>query len=262
MFPALLLAFQLPFSLPDLLEQWKSEIEARTFNRIEILRIPGDPVPAEDRDVLFSYFSRPDFAQSFARTQALTFRYERDGHNRSLILLNLPRLQSTQNSLPSLIAHELGHLWLASLGLNPPPYDAGPGACIAIHAGDIVQHILLRAESDRRSIPWRDSYIRDYSAAADTFRTQAPGGAGDNCFRAQRLSLMIDLRTGFEPHSFPAREDYLAFLALQDPPSEAIAIELIEALSSRLSLDPADYRPCLTLAFEAIDRLLATPASP
>ncbi|MFN9298011.1 MAG: hypothetical protein ACK6DZ_09905 [Acidobacteriota bacterium] len=126
MFPALLLAFQLPFSLPDLLEQWKSEIEARTFNRIEILRIPGDPVPAEDRDVLFSYFSRPDFAQSFARTQALTFRYERDGHNRGLILLNLPRLQSTQNSLPSLIAHELGHLWLASLGHNPPPYDAGP----------------------------------------------------------------------------------------------------------------------------------------
>ncbi len=262
MFFALLLAFQLPFALPDILEQWKSEIEARLFHRIEILRIPGDPVPAEDRDVLFSYFSKPDFAQSFSRTQALTFRYEREGRTRSLILLNLPRLQSTQNTIPAIIAHELGHLWLGSLGLNPPVYDAGPGACLAIHAGDIVQHILLRAESDRRGIPWRESYIRDYTAAAETFRNNTPGGSGDNCFRAQRLSLIIDVRTGFAPHSFPVREEYLAALARQDPAVEAIAIELIEALDTRLTLDPADYRAALALSFSAIERLLATPPIP
>ena len=50
MLPVLLLAFQIPFALPAVLEQWKVEIEARTLNRIEMIRIPGDPIPAEDRE--------------------------------------------------------------------------------------------------------------------------------------------------------------------------------------------------------------------
>lgn len=253
MFTALLLALQLPVALPSVLEDWKSEIEARTFQRIEIIRIPGDSFPDEDRDVLFSYFAKPDFAESFRQSQALTFRYERGGKTRSLILLNLPRMQSTQNSPAALIAHELGHLWLASLGLIPPVYQG----CLSIHTGDMIQHILLRAESDRRGIPWRASYERDYTAANDSLRNAPVQGPGDDCLRAQRLSLMLDVRTGFEPHAFPAREPYLSALALQDPRAEAIAIELIEALDGKLDLDAKSYAWALEQARLAVERLLA-----
>ncbi|MBM3761692.1 MAG: hypothetical protein FJW36_15780 [Acidobacteria bacterium] len=256
MWPAFLFAMQLPVALPPVLEQWKSEIEASTFQRIEIVRIPGDPIPAEDRDVLISYFSKPDFAGSFQRAQAMTFRYERAGKTRSLILLNLPRMQQTQNSPAALISHELGHLWLASLGFIPPVYEPGPRACLGIHIGDMVQHMLLRAESDRRGIDWRPSYARDYQAANDTLRG-APMGAGDNCFRAQRLSLMLDVRTGFEHGAFPGREEYLDALAKQDPQAEAISIELIEELDGKVQLDPNGYAWALERARSALERLLA-----
>jgi len=255
MLPALLLAFQLPVALPAKLEEWKSEIEARSFNRIEIIRIPGDPFPPEDRQLLYSYFSKPDFAESFSRAQAMTLRNEQGGRTRSMILLNLPKMQQTQNSPAALIAHELGHLWLASIGFKPPPYTPGPRGCLAIHYGDIVQHILLRAESDRRQIPWRSSYERDYTAARDSLIKEPQGGPGDDCLRAQRLSLMIDIRTGFETNAFPAREEYLGLLARQDPLAEAIAIELVEALDGRLNLDIESYKWALEQSRLAMQRL-------
>ena len=262
MWPALLFALQLPVALPTPLEEWKAEIEARAFHRIEIIRIPGDPVPDEDRDVLFSYFNRPDFAAQFARTQALTFRYVRGERTRSLILLNLPMMQNTQNSAASLIAHELGHLWLASLGFSPPVYEPGPRGCLAIHYGDMVQHILLRAESDRRGIPWRPSYERDYTAASESLRNAPPQGLGDDCFRAQRLSLMVDVRTGFETKSFGAREEYLSLLAKQDPEAEAIAIELTEALDGKLGLEKESYEWALEQSRAAVNRLIAGRNAP
>ncbi len=257
MIPALLLALQLPVALPDVLETWKSEIEARTFQRIEILRIPGDSVPAEDREVLFSYFSKPDFAAQFQQMQAMTFRYELASKTRSLILLNVPRMQMSQNSPAALIAHELGHLWLASLGFAPPIYEPGRRGCLAIHAGDIVQHILLRAESDRRGIPWRTAYERDYTAASESLKNAPPQGPGDDCMRAQRLSLMMDVRTGFEPKAFAAREAYLDELGRQDPKAEAISIELMEEFDGKLKLEAAAYRWALERAQMAIDQLLA-----
>lgn len=256
MLPALLLAFQLPFVLPDALEEWKTEIEARTFNRIEILRLPADPIPDADKDVLLSYFSRPDFAETFSRAQALTFRYERAGRSRSLILLNQERMRQMQNSPEALIAHELGHLWLAAIGFPAPVYGNGPRSCLAIHIGDIVQHILIRSESDRRGIAWRESYVRDYTAANESLRGLQAQDAGDDCWRAQRLSLMIDVRTGFEAHSFPARQEYLEALARQDPEAEAIAIELIEKLDGRVALEPEEYRWSIEQARAAVQTLL------
>lgn len=262
MLPALLLAFQLPITLPTVLEQWKSEIEARTFNKIEILRIPGDVGSAQDRQVLTSYFKQPDFAESFSRAQALTFRYEMAGRSRSLILLNLARMEQTQNSPPVLIAHELGHIWLASLGLLPPQYEPGPEACLAIHYGDIAQHILIRRESDRRKFDWRTAYARDYESAYESLRQQPVSAAmGDACFRAQRLSLMVDVRDSFAAGAFAARDPYLEILAAQDRDAEAIAIEVLEQLDGKIGLEQADYDAALRIAKQAVYRLLGM-ASP
>ena len=259
---AFLFALQLPVPLPPILESWKAEIESRSTKSIEIIRIPGDPIPDQDRQLLLSYFARPDFAENFSRAQALTFRYEIQGRSRSLILLNLPKMQQTQNSPAALIAHELGHLWLASIGLPSTLYKPGPLACLGIHYSNIVQHILIRTESDRRGIDWRPSYIRDYTAASDSLKLEPTGGPGDECLRAQRLSLIIDVITGFEPKSFPARETYLQQLAAQDPAAEALAIELIEELDSKLSLNKDAYASALSAAKSAVARLLGRESLP
>lgn len=258
MLPALLLALQLPITLPAPVERWKAEIESRNFSKIEILRIPGDTGSGEDRKVLMSYFNKADFAESFSRSQALTFRYELAGRSRSLILLNMSRMQQTQNSADALIAHELGHIWLASLGLLPPLYEPGPDSCLAVHYGDIVQHILLRAENDRRGIDWRPAYSRDYTAAYEQLRQLTPSAdKGDACFRVQRLSLIVDVREGFAPGAFPARDAYVELLANQDRDAEAIAIELLEQLDGKLTLEKADYETALELAKRAVYRLLS-----
>ncbi|WP_031497650.1 hypothetical protein [Bryobacter aggregatus] len=260
MFSAFLLAIQLSVGLPGVLEEWKSEIEARNNSRVAIVRLPGDPVPMEDRAVLGSYFRRPEFVESFSRSQALTFRYEIEGRSRSLILLNQQRIAQTSNTPAALISHELGHIWLASLGLIPPEFVAGPQACLAVHFGDIVQHMLIREESDRRGVEWRGPYARDYEAAYESLRRdQSPNQLGDACYRAQRLSLIVDVRSGFAPHEFPGREDYLNLLAGQDPEAEAIAIELLERLDGRLSLDKSDYEAALQLSKEAVYRLVQLP---
>jgi hypothetical protein len=258
MLPALFLALQLPIPLPDAITAWKREIEEASGQNIEIIRIPGDSPPAEDLPVLSRYFAQPDFLRSFDLAQAMTFRYEMAGRGRSLILLNSRRLNSMGNTPEALIAHELGHLWLHSLGFKPPVYTPGPLACAAIHIGDIVQHIHIRREQDRRGIPWRDAYRKDYEQATASLRQETTFQPGDPCFRAQRLSLMIDIRSSFAAHEFPARGEYLSLLARQDPEAEAIAIELLESLEPLLELEPAAYAKSLEASREAVSRLLKT----
>jgi hypothetical protein len=253
---AFFLAAQLPFPLSDAVDQWRREIEAKSQQTILFIRVPGDPVPAVDMPVLRQYFAQPDFARSFELSQAMTFRYSKGELERSLVLLNLVRMADSGNSPEVLIAHELGHLWLHSLGLRAPRYIPVPLACASIHIGDIVQHILLRREQDRRGIAWRQSYQNDYERAAATLRQETTFAPGDDCLRIQRLSLMIDVRDSFAAREFAVRDEYLTLLARQDPEAEAIAIELLESLEPHLTLELADYQQALELTRQAVGRLL------
>lgn len=230
---------------------WQMEIESLGQMKLRILSFPVDALSAEDAQALGPTLRQPGFAGLFARAQALSLRLEGGVQPRTYVLLNSPLIANTGNDKIQLIAHEFGHHWLAAQGMLPPEYASGPRGCLAVHAGDIVQHIFVRRELDRRGFAWRESYARDYQKAY--LESGAAKGEGDSCLRAQRLSLMMDLRTGFAAGAFDARNAYLAWLGAQDRQAEAMAVELEESLQD-LPMDVQAYN-------EALARVLRLVAS-
>jgi hypothetical protein len=222
----LLFAWQL--SLPEAVEEWRREIEGSLGGAVRILVLPAEEVSEEDRAVLEAYWANPGFQQAFRRAQALTLSVRLGGQLRPYVLLNRARLEESRQEVGILVAHELGHVWLQTQGMLPPKFGGG---CVEIHSGDIVQHEWIRAEMDRRGLDWRSSYRRDYEWALERSR-KGGGVAGDLCLRAQRVSLMVDLRRGFAADGNEWRNEYLAILGRQDPEGEALAIEMAEWLEA------------------------------
>jgi hypothetical protein len=238
----LLLALQL--NLPDAVLQWKSEIESKLGGGINIIQ------SADEAPELASYFANPAFQAAVDRAQALTLSLRSEGQLRPYVLLNWARLRQSPNDPAMLVAHELGHIWLQSQGFFPPKFSGGADACVAIHSGDIVQHERIRQEMDRRKLDWRSGYQLDYEASLATARLADRVPAGDACLRAQRLSLMMDLRLGFEAAANPWRNEYLSLLGKQDPAAEALSIELAESM-------PDDYAEALAKVQTAVIALVA-----
>ncbi len=239
----LLLALQL--NLPDAVLQWKSEIESKLSGAITLVQSAGESPE------LAAYFANPAFQAALDRAQALTLSLRSEGQLRPYILLNWARLRQSPNDPAMLVAHELGHIWLQSQGFFPPKFSGGADACIAIHSGDIVQHERIRQEMDRRGLDWRSGYQLDYEASLAMARLADRIPTGDACLRAQRLSLMMDLRLGFDAAN-PWRNEYLALLGSQDPAAEALSIELAESL-------PEDYAEALAKVQAAVIGLVARP---
>lgn len=240
----LLLALQ--WNLPDAVLQWKSEIESKLGGAVTIVQ------SAEEAPELAAYFANPAFQAALDRAQALTLSLRANGQLRPYILLNWARLRQSPNDPAMLVAHELGHIWLQSQGFFPPKFSGGADACLAIHSGDVVQHEYIRREMDRRGLDWRSGYQLDYEASLAAARLADRVPAGDACLRAQRLSLMMDLRLGFAAAANPWRNEYLALLGSQDPAAEALSIELAESL-------PEDYEEALAKVRAAVIGLVARP---
>lgn len=240
------LLFALQLNLPDAVLQWKSEIEAKLGSAIPIVQ------SAEEAPELAAYFANPSFQAAVDRAQALTLSLRSEGQLRPYVILNWARLRQSPNDPAMLVAHELGHIWLQANGFFPPKFDGSPAACLAIHAGDVVQHERIRREMDRRSLDWRSGYQLDYEASLAAARLADRVPAGPPCLRAQRLSLMMDLRLGFAAADNPWRNEYLALLGSQDAAAEALSIELAESL-------PEDYSEALAKVEAAVIALVARP---
>ncbi len=233
-------------SLPESVSAWRRELEAALGAPIIVVE------SVNDAPELAPYFANPSFRTAMDRAQALTLSVKVGDVLRPYVFLNWARLRQSPNDPAMLFAHELGHIWLQSEGKFPPKFDGGGSACLAIHAGDIVQHEWIRAEMDRRGLDWRSGYQLDYEASLAAALVSPKVPVGDACTRAQRLSLMMDLRLGFAAAGNSWRNDYLRLLGEQDPAAEALAIELAEAL-------PADYAEALSKVQAAVIALVARP---
>lgn len=255
-----------PLTLPAAVEEWKREIEGRLFDQIPLVRIPGDAIPPEDLAVLRPSLVNPNFLANFERTQAMTLRYTAGERRRTLVLLNLTMVTQGVEGIAPLVAHELGHVWLQTLGFVPLEFAPGPYGCLAIHATDLVQHVLIRREMDRRGIAWRPYFLRDYERALESLEKVHRKGdpPGDPCWRGQRLALMVDVRDTVAAKETPARDRYLEILAEQDPEAEALAIEFLEAFDGKIELEAGAYERAMRAAAEAMTRLtgLAVPGGP
>jgi hypothetical protein len=231
--------------LPPTLEEWKAELEARSGARVVTIpvRFTGTgfawEAPEDVEATLKTYFSQPDFAASFRSAQALllTLNAQPTLH---LVLVNEDMMRVFPEAREGVIAHEFGHIWLHGTGRPAPSYEPGPDACLSIHAGDIVQHILIRQELDRRDIAWRKPWMQGLELGLQGFdKVQHPR---NGCYRLQRLSLMMDLRLGLDKTEWPGRVAYLQRLSEQDPQAASLSAELEEDLRTRELENPEPYR--------------------
>jgi hypothetical protein len=195
--------------LPERLETWKREIEQRG-EQLVVARIETDPEtnrlripPDTPRHALLArLLAVQGLAGQFVQTHAMTLNQQAMEGRVHFVLLNMARAAEFKDAEEPLLAHEFGHAWLDALGFRAPEVAGEAPPCLAIHTGDIVQHILIRSEIQRRGFVFRDYWIRNLDQALDALKKEgAPGDAGV-CDSLARIALWTDVRLALSADSW------------------------------------------------------------
>jgi hypothetical protein len=232
------------------LARWKAEIETQGQNKVVLARVYTDaernelvlPQDTEARPVLSRFFLQESFREQFIRTHAMTVTYSGAEGRFSFVVLNMALASEWEEAEEAVIAHEFGHAWLAALGYSAPPYEAGERSCLAVHAGDIVQHVLIREEMDRRRIPWRSYWVRNLKAALERLASQASGAPLAPCPMAAVAALWADTRLGFSERHWQELPRFLSALEEKFPAARVWAERLVACVSNRDVRDRAVYQ--------------------
>jgi hypothetical protein len=249
--------------LTERLSAWKGEIERLGGGRVIPVRVHHDrarnllvlPSDTPERAVARRYFLQPDFVAAFNAAHALTLNYDGPEGRLHFVLLNMARAAGWAGGEESLIAHEFGHAWLEARGWTRPEYGGGPSACIRIHAGDIVQHVLIRAEMSRRGYSWRDYLAPDLEETlAGLEREDRTAPPADVCRRAWRVALWIDVRLGLPDWS--GRDRFLDACERAWPDLRPLAGELSEHVAAARLDDHEEYRRLMDLVEGRMRELL------
>ncbi len=254
MLAAVLAASVISFAAEDLarpLAAWRSEIEERG-GQVVIVRVPFDrernvitlPDDTPQRAVLRRYFMDQTFLAQFAGMHAVSVNYDGPEGRYHFILLNMARAAEWEGAEDALIGHELGHAWLAARGYLALDYRPGPESCLAVHAGDVVQHILIRREMERRGIAFRDYWVRVLDRAWPLFETPPPADL-PACRKLERLALWLDVRLGLSRQSWERFERFDAAFRKNYPALAGRGAAVEERLRGADLEDLEDYWPAL-----------------
>ena len=236
------------FLQPSVLDNWRAEIEKLDQSKVLIMRVTEDMPPPEDpaaRSIITQVFQSPGFTSQFARAEAMSV----NNGKYHFVLIN--PAHTTESNYDAVLAHELGHLWLKAQGYPSPVYQGGDAGCLAVNAGDVVQHVLIRAEMDRRRIDWRGHWLENLAKASE--HMEADGltqPVAPICQRLAQLALWSDVKLGLNPASWNGYERFEKAMKATFPelsrPAEAISGHL-----ARLDLkDKAIHRQALVFSFQ------------
>lgn len=193
-------------------EEWRTELEQSSGEPLIVARLTPDSAGAAAAlglphgEVLARFMADPSFLEQLSHAHALTVNYAGPEPPAHFIVLNLAREDEWGGVEDGLAGHELGHIWLDLQGFRSPPFQPGPRACIAVHAGDIVQHVLIRAEMRRRGIDAVPYWLRNLKATAASF--EEPPVELTPCQRLVLLNQWLDFRFSFRPEDW---DGYAAF---------------------------------------------------
>lgn len=205
----LLLAQSGYVGLSKSLLEWKQEIEQKGGGKLIAVRVYTDPLrnelqlPAdtEQRGVLRRYMLEESFRGLLAKAHSLSLSYDGSEGKFHFILLNMALADGWSGQEEAVLADEFGHAWLAALGYAAPDFRAGPGACVGVQAGNVVQHLLIRGELDRRGIPYREYWIRTLEPVLARLESGGVAPLKDirPCDRVAQLALWLDVRLSGSP---------------------------------------------------------------
>jgi len=200
-----LLAAQSSFvALSKSLLDWKKEIEQKGGGKLIPVRVYTDPLrnelrlpeDTEQRAILRRYFLEESFRGLLAGAHSLSVNYRGSEGKLHFVLLNMARAEQWGGQEEAVLADEFGHAWLDALGYAAPDYRPGPGACVGVQAGNVVQHLLIRGELDGRGIPSREYWVRTLEPALARLEsgTAVPLKAIPPCERLAQLALWLEVR--------------------------------------------------------------------
>lgn len=194
---------------------WKAEIEQRNMEVVVAEARRSAPtaafsVPADTPrlDILSGYLAMEDFQRQFALMRATTITHRLPERQIAFILLNGDRRPEWERFQEALLAHEFGHAWIRAQLYPAPVFVPGPHACLAVHTGDIVQHVLIRKELDRRGISFRRHWLEDLEGAIPVMEAAQPPPQDDRCARARLAAEWVDVRLGLAAGEWPQQERY------------------------------------------------------
>ena len=229
------------------LDIWRTEIERLDQSKVIVMRVTEDTPPPQDptaRSILTQVFQSPGFTAQFNRAEAMSV----SNGKYHFVLIN-PAL-TRENNYDAVLAHELGHLFLKAQGYPSPIYQGGEAGCLSVSTGDVVQHVLIRAELDRRQIDWRSHWMENLASAADHMekagRTQPPA---PNCQRLSQLALWIDVKLGLDPSPRNRFERFENAMAASFPELKQPAEEIAAHLAKLNLADKTVHRQALGYVF-------------
>ena len=251
-----LLAQVLTLSTP--LADWATEIGRLTGSPVVILRLQNGVPPNVEphRRLIARYFTDPSFVEMFSAAQAMSINPKDPLVKFQYVLINNQLAPQDSGGVEGLVAHELGHLWIKAQGFSTAQFVPGKTACLSVVTGDIVQHIVMRNELDRRQIQWRPAWIRGIEPALAQLEKDADR-SGDKvpvCQKLAQILLWVDIKLGISVNDWPKRTRFLELMAIRFPEVATIAEPLCDSLGNAQLLNKQVHREALVSVFGVLKK--------
>lgn len=242
---------------------WKADIEAQSKTPVHIAVAEYSqaahtyqlPASTPGRDLFATYLKSENFVRQFQQMYAVMIHHKAPDSSAFLVLLNGMREAEWCGHEEAVIAHELGHAWIKARGLPTPVFIDNAWACVGVHAGDIPQHVLMRAELDRRGIDHRTFWLAGLDAAAKEMEAQPAPPESDRCARVRVAAQWADVKLGLRENDWPGRARYEAAVRRQMPELEETVDEVVRYLKDKDLNDRDVHRAALQFVFARLKDL-------
>lgn len=245
------------------LDEWREQIQELSGGSVVVIHVETEPtenvlrIPAAfaGRPIAANLLRQETFVAQFVRAHALSVNYTGAEGTFHFVFMNMARQKDWEGMEDSLLAHELGHIWLHANGYRAPAYN---NSCLSTHTGDIVQHILIREETRRRGFDYMRFWIRNQEKwLAEEEKSDEPGVL-DECHRLQLISAWMDAALGLTSAKWNQLERFLRLLRSKYSDLEPIVKELTVLLSGLDLWDRSVYE----LALARVSRKLRSVTEP
>lgn len=254
--------------LSDRLAGWKAEIEAVRASKVVLARIYIDrdrneiilPADAEERPLLRHYFFNPAFIAEFTHMHAANLTHIEEGRLVHFVLLNMARVEEWGAEEEAVIAHEFGHIWLFVNDYPAPAFEGRSDSCVAIQAGDAVQHVLIRDQMRRRGIDFNPYWVRNLRVQLEALENVGPEAFRSLpvCRQMAMLTQWVDVRLGLSAERWEDYDRYEAAMERSFPHLKEPAAEIARMLEGAGLSEPEAYTAALRAVLLKMSALAAT----
>ncbi len=259
----------LALALPPALEEWRLEIERTGGTPVLVAEVEFSadgqemrlPEGIQGRALFASYLRQEDFVRQFLLMRGVMVHHQGFDGQAYLVMLNGARRGEWGGHEAALIGHEFGHAWLRAKGYPAPVYQAGAAGCLAIHTGDIVQHVLIRREMERRGIGHTGLWIESLEAGLRGAQTWGDGEGtrrgreGDTCLALRQVAEWVDVRLGLAAAGWRNFVAYEEEMRRVFPGLEETVGAVTGAVLGREVADPTQHRAALERVYGHLQAL-------